>query len=193
MCFHRIISVQRWASQKTVRMYNNNKFNSWNTVSYSFCYLEHSLQNIKNKIVTLTYMMTCIELGQFSNYNNPVFVVYTLLWADGKTLDGRYILYAGVQMTAWRITGIVFTLSCLFSLLALLGKSPYFDCNFEGRLSVDILLVWSCNNRMLMVNKFLMRYLSASINWSFILFLQSGRRISRSGEGNLITDELIDE
>ncbi|XP_029688070.1 zinc-alpha-2-glycoprotein-like isoform X2 [Takifugu rubripes] len=37
---------------------------------------------------------------------------------DGNTLDGRHILY--IQMTLWRIIGIIFTVCCLISVMTLL-------------------------------------------------------------------------
>ncbi|XP_056879566.1 uncharacterized protein LOC130520029 [Takifugu flavidus] len=43
----------------------------------------------------------------------------TVMW-DGNTLDGRYILY--IQMTFWRIIGIIFTVCCLISVMTLFHK-----------------------------------------------------------------------
>ncbi|TWW54176.1 hypothetical protein D4764_0192030 [Takifugu flavidus] len=40
----------------------------------------------------------------------------TVMW-DGNTLDGRHILY--IQMTFWRIIGIIFTVCCLISIMTL--------------------------------------------------------------------------
>lgn len=103
-------------------------------------------------------MVYRVKYGQSGDYNNPVFVVYTFLCAGGKTLDGRFILNTGLQMSAWRYIGIVFTVICLTCLLALLCKSLYFDRNIQVSWSPDILLLSPLQYHVYdQINVFLMR------------------------------------